>query len=521
MNKKGAKMSISTRTRHWVFAFAFIAATGLLAGPIGATSAAAACGGNKQKVCEPTKAKYLKDKFNPRPSGAKKFDGRYWKCPSGYKKNTSRKWSHDKTCKDGKKRKPAKNLGRVTNSKPKGSFYNEKTKAYWSCPSDYVRNTGTKIKAGNACRPKIGEGCDKGTVRYRGYCYKKNDCGARNERPCKLVEKSPSGVRRCQKGLSYDFIAGKCIASKMALCLMVARTINAVHNGGKTVEKLFKTYNDVNMKFDKYTGNIRNEIAENLPGISNIRKEAEKKQKWAESKIGSGKDQEEFFNKITAEISKLDRSGSTKKFMKTFASYAKTLKNNHKKIIKEFGKDKICLGGKSYREKVIERLGFTPPDGKADLGDTLMDYAGNLSDFIISPAEAASSGRFFIQLGVGASLNYYGGVSGEIAFITDFKKYNRLHMIVGPSGTTGIGAEGGVALGVFPKVKPTDFPGWSSGIGVSAGIKKKWPISAGLALLMSGDFQLQGVGATFGAGVGSGGRVAGSANYTHDWQIAE
>lgn len=511
-------MIFQLKTPISLLIFAALVALGLSVAP--SLTHAAGCGGDKQKVCEPTSAKKLKDKFNPKPKGANKFNGKYWTCTDGYKKNSNRKWSHSKACKKKKKRKPAKNHGPVKNKKPSGSFYNVKTKAFWSCPSGYDRNTGTSITSSKACKPGVGDRCKKGMVSYRKYCYKKNDCGASNERPCKLTEKSPSGVRRCKKGLSYDFIAGKCISSKTALCLLATRTINAVHNGGKSVAKLYKTFNDINQKFDKYTGDLRGEIIGAVPGLGKVQENAEKKRKWAEGKLGKGADQEKFINDLVKQIEKISTS-SAPGFMKDFMAYSKTLKKNSKKILKEFGKDKICTGNKDYRNGVVAKLGFEAPKLKKSMLQELESYGEKFAGSLVGSAHAAAKQRFFLQLGVSVSANYYVGGTVEIALITDFKKYNHLHVIVGPSGTVGMGGEGGVAVGVFPKVSTDDFPGWSSGIAVSGSPKKKWPVSGGLAMLMSGDFKLQGVGAAVAVGAGSGPPVNGAINYTHDWQLTK
>lgn len=357
-------------------------------------------------------------------------------------------------------------------------------------------------------------------VTYRKYCYAKNDCGAENERPCKLTEKSPGGGRRCKKKLSYDFIAGKCVASKTALCLMVARTINAVHNGGKSVKKLYSKFNDINQEFDKYTGNLRGEIFAAIPGLGDVQKKAKKKQDKVEKILGKGADREKFIDDLVKEIEKIAASKAPG-FMTDFMAYSKTLKKSSKAILKEFGKDEICTGNKDYREKVVAKLGFAAPKLKKSMPQELEGYGEMFADSLVGTAHAASNKHFFLQIGVGVSANYYVGGTVEIALITDFKDYTHLHVIVGSSGTGGAGGEGGIAIGVFPKAATDDFPGWSSGIAVSGSPKKKWPVSGGLAMLMSGDFKLQGVGATVAVGAGSGPPVNGSINYTFDWSLTE
>ena len=131
------------------------------------------CGGNKQKICGPTKAKRLVDRYRRQPSGTKKALGYYWSCPSGYKKVVLRKWNSSKACKQKRKTTKAKNHGSVENRKPAGSIYNLKTKAYWSCPAGYLRKPLAKIDSTSACIVKrLGGRCDRGHIPYKNYCRK-------------------------------------------------------------------------------------------------------------------------------------------------------------------------------------------------------------------------------------------------------------------------------------------------------------------------------------------------------------
>ena len=222
---------------------AFIAGLSLGAGPAVAADATPGCGADNQKVCTTSKATYRGKVKKSKPKGAF-FDprkgGEWWKCPSNRPRRTAYSVTDKRACATkriiGEKLSRAEFKGKVTNPKPKGAFLDpRKGGEYWSCPAGYIRNLNP-VTHRAACTVAPKYVCDGSNMAVRGKCYKKGACGARNQRPCLIVERIPS----CKNGLAEDFIANKCIPAKIAGCLTLTRALKIAKGVGKAVDTVGK-----------------------------------------------------------------------------------------------------------------------------------------------------------------------------------------------------------------------------------------------------------------------------------------
>ena len=91
--------------------------------------------------------------------------------------------------------------------------------------------------------------CDGSNMAVRGKCYKKVACGARNQRPCLIVERIPS----CNKVYAEDFIDNRCIPANVAGCLTLTRSLKIAKGIGKAFDDMDKQIGnlDKNKKAEK------------------------------------------------------------------------------------------------------------------------------------------------------------------------------------------------------------------------------------------------------------------------------
>ena len=88
-----------------------------------------------------------------------------------------------------------------------GSFFDAADKgSCWSCPAGYNRNLNS-VKDAAACTAQLS--CATNHIEVRGKCYKKDQCGLVNQRPCLLVEHIPS----CKNNLTESIRDNKCVGS--------------------------------------------------------------------------------------------------------------------------------------------------------------------------------------------------------------------------------------------------------------------------------------------------------------------
>jgi hypothetical protein len=104
----------------------------------------------------------------------------------------------------------------------------------WTCPSGYNR-TASAVTASDACVAQTR--CASNSIEYGGACWTKNDCGAKDGRPCTVVERIPS----CNKDLYEN--RGRCVplppGESAFLAGLSAAAKNVSQDGMKACENAF------------------------------------------------------------------------------------------------------------------------------------------------------------------------------------------------------------------------------------------------------------------------------------------
>jgi hypothetical protein len=141
--------------------------------------------------------------FDPRKGGE------CWSCPSGHKRTLAPVTANN-ACAITGGGGVAQASFRHKFGCPKGSFFDpRKGGECWSCPARYNRSIHP-VTGNKACTIALGLACAKGLVNIGGVCRNKGACGARNQRPCLIVERIPS----CDRGLREDFGTNRCVPLK-------------------------------------------------------------------------------------------------------------------------------------------------------------------------------------------------------------------------------------------------------------------------------------------------------------------
>jgi hypothetical protein len=448
---------------------AFIAGLSLGAGPAVAADTTPGCGADNQKVCTTSKAKYRGKVKKSKPKGAF-FDprkgGEWWKCPSNRPRRTAYAVTDKRACATkslwpNEKLARAKFMGKVTNPKPKGAFFDpRKGGEYWSCPTGYIRNLNP-VTHSAACTVAPKYVCDGSNMAVRGKCYKKGACGARNQRPCLIVERIPS----CNRNLAEDFIANKCIPANVAGCLTLTRSLKVAKGIGKA--------------FDDMGKQIAN-LGKNKKEAKNKKAAKAKQYKSTSQKKGLLDLAQRSIKPYTKISAEMDRIGAM-------------VKKGPKRITSFFQNTGYCTMANSDREKRIAGFGLKPRVGfkKASLFD----------DLFIRSAHAASGEHFFMTYDLSISGGVGIGGSFGLSFVTDYRGSNAGYISVGPGIVTNATIGGAFAIGFYPKVSADSFAGWGWSFGAAGGPFKI--VSGGIDFFFDEKFkEFQGFAVNVGGGVG-------------------
>ncbi len=487
------------------------------------------------------KAKYLGKTKTPKPSGAfydPRKGGEWWKCPSNRPRRTAYAVTDKRACATkkilGEKLSRAEFKGKVNNPRPNGAFADPRnggeywtcegsnrtvfpvnsgkacekiTKAAWmkaeykgkfgctkgsffdprnggecwSCPSAYFRNANP-VTHKAACTINIGKACDSGNIDVRGKCYKKGECGKKNQRPCLIVERVPS----CNKGLAEDFIANLCIPTNVAICLTAVRIIKA----GKAVGKL---------------ADHAKKVIPNLDGLTKAGADAIS----AVSKQFSSKKNKDVF--VQSMVKQVEPFAST---LKEIEAIGKKAASKVKGLINTFSREKFCTMSEADRKKEITKLNMKAEQTfkKAGLDRNFLDGL-----FIKSAHAAASGSHFYMTYGISVAANAVIGGGATFTLATDYRGNVGAFIGIGPSLQSNVAAGASFDIGFYPKTDLDGFSGWGHSFALAGGPFKI--VSAGVSVAVSEDFkELQGFGVSVGAGAGI---LPADFTYgaAHDWKL--
>lgn len=477
-----------------------IVTAGISSGSATAKDITSGCGALKQVKCTTSKATYKGKVIKAKPKGAF-FDprkgGEWWKCPSNYPRRTAYAVTDKRACATkslwpNEKLTKAQYLGKRTNRKPAGAFVDSRldklTKGaeYWSCPKGYDRNANA-VTDKAACTVRLKYVCDSskyipvGSV-GKEVCYKRNDCGALNGRPCQIVERLPS----CNKGLAEDFVAHECVTENVARCLFAVRAI-----------RFFEGESDSKSK--KSAAAENKSQSKKMPAF-------ESKPSGA-SKLGSG-------NKA-----QINTSGEA--FLKQHKQSALQLKTSvnllsgkKKALNKAFTKDSFCSGTQAQRDRAFRKA--IPKK----LSIKLKKKAGLMDGLFIKSAHAAEKERFFMSYDIvhaaGAGIGYAVGLH----YVEDENGNSGAYFSMGPEIVTNVGADVSFGVSFYPKVKTDSFEGWGTTVGISAGPPTK--VVAGTVDIHFSDekfTEVVGFGFLVAAGVGMS-PVDVTVGWAHNWKLS-
>jgi len=463
---------------------AFIAGLSLGAGPAVAADATPGCGADNQKVCTTSKATYRGKVKKSKPKGAF-FDprkgGEWWKCPSNRPRRTAYSVTDKRACATkriiGEKLSRAEFKGKVTNPKPKGAFLDpRKGGEYWSCPAGYIRNLNP-VTHRAACTVAPKYVCDGSNMAVRGKCYKKGACGARNQRPCLIVERIPS----CKNGLAEDFIANKCIPAKIAGCLTLTRALKIAKGVGKAVDT----------------------VGKQISNFGSNKKAAKNKKNAKQKEYASSAKKQDL-------LALAERSIQPYSEIKTeMDRIGKTMKTSGKRIANFFTDPSYCTTSDTNRESRVAGFGLKPRKGfkKASLFD----------DLFIRSAHAATGEHFFMTYDVSVSGGVGIGGSFGLSFVTDYRGSNAGYISVGPGIVTNATIGAAIAIGFYPKVSEDSFKGWGWSFGAAGGPFKI--VSGGIDFFFDEKFKdFQGFAVNVGGGVGLS-PVDVNVSASHAWKL--
>ena len=463
---------------------AFVAGLSLGTGPAVAADTTPGCGAENQKVCTTSKATYKGKVKTPKPKGAF-FDprkgGEWWKCPSNRPRRTAYAVTDKRACATkniiGEKLSNATFMGKVTNPKPKGAFLDpRKGGEYWSCPSGYIRNLNP-VTHSAACTVAPKYVCDGSNMAVRGKCYKKGACGARNQRPCLIVERIPS----CKNGLAEDFIDNRCIPKNVAGCLTLTRSLKVAGGIGKAFDTL----------------------AKQMPGMKTNKKEAKSRQQAKAAKYKS-KSQQQGLLKLAGDAMKpygtisaeMDRIGAL-------------IAKGPKQVTSFFKDPGFCTMDNKVKEQRIASFGLKPRVG--------FQKASLIEDLFIRSAHAAPGEHFFMTYDLGIAGGVGIGGSFGLSFVTDYRGSNAGYISVGPGIVTNATIGGAFAIGFYPKVSADSFAGWGWSFGAAGGPFKI--VSGGIDFFFDEEFkQFQGFAVNVGGGIGVS-PVDANVSASHAWKL--
>lgn len=463
---------------------AFIAGLSLASGPAHAADITAKCGADNQKVCTTSKATYRGKVKKSKPSGAfydPRKGGEWWKCPSNRPRRTAYSVTSKKACATkriiGEKLSRAEFKGKVNNSKPSGAFVDpRKGGEYWSCPKGYIRNLNP-VTHSAACTVSPKYVCDGSNMAVRGKCFKKGACGARNQRPCLIVERIPS----CKNGLAEDFIDNKCIPAKVARCLTLTRALKIAKGVGKAVDTVGK-------QISNFGSNKKAAKNKKDAKAKEYKSQAKKKDLLAQATRA--------IKPYSAIATEMDRIG-------------KTMKTSGKKVASFFKDPSYCTMSDTNRESRIAGYGLKPRTG--------FKKASLIDDLFIRSAHAASGEHFFMTYEVSVSGGVGIGGSFGLSFVTDYRGSNAGYISVGPGVVTNATIGAALAIGFYPKVNEDSFKGWGWSFGAAGGPFKI--VSGGIDFFYDEKFKdFQGFAVNVGGGIGLS-PVDANVTASHAWKL--
>ena len=476
-----------------------VATAAISAGSATAKDITPKCGALSQVKCTTSKATYRGKVTKAKPKGAF-FDprkgGEWWECPSSHPRRTAHAVTDKRACATknllGEKLTGAKYLGKSTNPKPSGAFVDPRLDKltrgpeYWSCPTGYDRNANA-VTDKAACTVRLKYVCDSskyipvGSV-GKEVCYKRNDCGTLNGRPCQIVERLPS----CNTGLAEDFVAHECVTENVARCLFAVRAIRFFE--GESGSKSKKAAAAENKSQSK-----------KMPAFES--------KPSAKSSLGSG------------DKAKINKSGEA--FLKKHKVAAlqvkasvNSLSGKKKALSKAFTKDSFCSGTQAQRDSAFRK------EIPEKLSIDLKKKAGLMDGLFIKSAHAAEKERFFMSYDIVHAAGAGIGYSIGLHYVQDENGNSGAYFSMGPELVTNVGADVSFGVSFYPKVKTDSFEGWGSTVGISAGPPTK-VVAGTVDIHFSDENFTDVVGFGFLAAVGVGmSPVDVTVGWAHSWKLS-